>query len=285
MILITGATGNIGSELVTQLLTEGSPLRVIARDERKLSHLDQRVERVAGDLHERSVVQRALQGVERLFMLSILFDTNHEADRLLIDEAKRAGVRQLVKISSGAVRLAGKGGIGGLHREKERFVEESGIPWTFLRPGAFMSNTLQWVGTIKSQSQVFNPTGEGKFAPISPHDIAAVAAVALTSDGHEGKAYELTGPELLSAHDQVRILSDVLGKSMQCVDIPIEVAAERFKATGVPEFLVEGLTDVWTRVREGRGTFQTNEVEKLTGKPAQTFETWCRDHRSAFLAE
>src|SRR5260370_23166925 len=122
MILITGATGNIGSELVTQLLTEGSPLRVIARDERKLSHLDRRVERVAGDLHERSVVQRALQGVERLFMLSILFDTNHAADRLLIDEAKRAGVRQLVKISSGAGRLAGKEGDGRVEWEGERFV-------------------------------------------------------------------------------------------------------------------------------------------------------------------
>jgi (4-alkanoyl-5-oxo-2,5-dihydrofuran-3-yl)methyl phosphate reductase len=146
-----------------------------------------------------------------------------------------------------------------------------------------MSNTLQWVGTIRSQSKVFNPTAEGKFVPIAPHDIAAVAAVALTSNGHEGKAYELTGPELLSAHDQVQILSDVLGKSIQCVDIPIQVAAEKLKADGAPAFLVEGLTDAWTLVREGKGTLQTNEVEKLTGQPAQNFETWCREHRSAFL--
>jgi (4-alkanoyl-5-oxo-2,5-dihydrofuran-3-yl)methyl phosphate reductase len=107
---------------------------------------------------------------------------------------------------------------------------------------------------------VFNPTAEGKFVPIAPPDIAAVAAVALTSDGHEGKAYELTGPELLSAHDQVQILSDVLGNSTQCVDIPIQVAAEKLKAGGAPAFLVEGLTDAWTLVREGKGTLQTNEV-------------------------
>lgn len=117
MILITGATGNIGSELVTQLVAERFPLRIVTRNEQKLSHLDWRVERVIGDLHERSIIKRALQGVERLFMISILFDNNHEADRLLIDEAKRAGVRHLVKISSSLVRLAGKGGIGGLHRE------------------------------------------------------------------------------------------------------------------------------------------------------------------------
>ena len=282
MILITGATGNIGSELVKQLVAKSSPLRVVSRDERKVFHLDPQIERVIGDLHEPSIVQQALQGVERLFMFSVLFDKDHEADRLLINEAKGAGVRHIIKISSGAVRLGVKGGIGGLHREKERFVEESGIAWTFLRPGAFMSNALQWVGTIKSQAKVFNPTADGKFAPISPHDIAAVAALVLTSAGHEGKAYELTGSELLSTHDQVRILSAAIGKPIECVDISTGVAAERFKANGVPDVLMESLTDLWNRIREGKGTFRTNEVEVLTGRPAQTFETWCQEHRSAF---
>jgi (4-alkanoyl-5-oxo-2,5-dihydrofuran-3-yl)methyl phosphate reductase len=103
MILITGASG-IGSELVTQLVAKRSPLRIITRNEQKLSHLDRRVERIIGDLHERSIIKRALQAVERLFMISVLFDNNHEADRLLIDEAKRAGVRHLVKISSSSTR-------------------------------------------------------------------------------------------------------------------------------------------------------------------------------------
>ena len=283
MILVTGATGNIGSELVPQLLTKGAAVRVISRDPGKAARLDSRVERVIGDLHQPSVIEQALNGVDRVFMVSILFDKNHEADRLLIDSATRAGVRHIVKISSSNVSVGEKGGIGGLHREKEQFVEESGIPWTFLRPGGFMSNALQWVETIKKQSQVYNPTGNGKFSPIAPHDIAAVAAVVLTSAGHEGKIYDLTGRELLSVPDQVRILSEVIGKPIRCVDIPIAAAMERMKANGLPESLAESLANVWTRILEGRGTFQTDEVEKVTGKPAQKFESWCRQHRGAFV--
>lgn len=273
MILVTGATGNIGSELVPQLLTKGAAVRVISRDPEKAARLDSRVERVIGDLHQPSVIEQALHGVDRVFMVSILFEKNHEADRLLIDSATRAGVRHIVKISSSNVSVGEKGGIGGLHREKEQFVEESGIPWTFLRPGGFMSNALQWVETIKKQSQEYNPTGNGKFSPIAPHDIAAVAAVALTSAGRE----------LLSVPDQVRILSEVIGKPIRCVDIPIAAAMERMKANGLPESLAESLANVCTRILEGRGTSQTDEVEKVTGKPAQKFESWCRQHRGAFV--
>lgn len=283
MILITGATGNIGTELVKQLLTDGARMRVITRDEKKVSHLAASVERVIGDRHDPSKIRQALQGVDKVFLLPVLLDKNHDADRLLIEAAKQAGVQLIVQISSGAVRMETKGGIGGLHREIEQLVEDSGIAWTFLRPGGFMSNTLQWAATIKSQSKVFNPTGEGKTAPISPHDIAVVAAVALISSGHEGKAYDLTGAELLSVRDQVEILSKVIGKFIECVDIPIEVAAKSAIANGLPEILVESLAEIWKRIRAGGGAFQTDEVERLTGRPAQTFETWCHEHRSAFL--
>jgi len=283
MILITGATGNIGTGLVKQLLAKGAPLRVISRDQKKVSHLWPDIGRVIGDRHEPSVVQRALQDVEKVFVLPALFDNDHEADRLLINEAKNAGIRQIVLISSGAVHLGEKNVIGVIHRKKEELVEESGVPWTFLRPGAFMSNAFQWVDTIKTQAKVFNPTGDGKFAPISPSDIAAVAALALTSSGHDGKAYDLTGSQLVSTHDQVHVLSKAIGKPIECIDIPIEAAAERMKANGLPETLIQGLCDVWIRTRNGESAFQTNEVERLTGQSAQTFETWCREHRSAFL--
>ena len=281
MILVTGATGNIGSELVKHLAATGKPLRVVTRSEAKVSHLDPRIERVIGDLHDVSVVRKALQGVERLFMLPVLFDNNHTADRLLLEEAKRAGLKHVVMISSNTVRLDIKG-IASLHRDKEQLAQESGVPWTLLRPGAFMSNVLQWIPTIKSQSKVFNPTADGKFAPISPHDIASVATLALISDGHEGKTYELTGGQLLSAHDQVRILSDVLNKPIRCVDVPIEADVEKLRAAGIPQLFVDGLAILWARLREGKGTFQTDQVQKLTGKSPQTFETWCQEHRFAF---
>jgi uncharacterized protein YbjT (DUF2867 family) len=283
MILVTGATGNIGSELVKLLVAKGEDVRVISRDEKKVSHLDSSVQRVIGDRHDPSIVRKAAQGADKVFMLAILFDKDHEADRLLVEEAKQAGARQIVMISSGSVRMEGNA-IGRLHREKEQMVEGSGIPWTHLRPGGFMSNAIVWwAETIKSQSKVFNPAGNGKTAPISPYDIAAVAAAALTSSGHEGKAYDLTGAELLSAPEQVEILSKVIGKPIECVDIPPEVAAERMIAAGLPEALVKSLSELWVQIRKEAYTFHTNEVERLTGQPAQTFETWCREHRSAFV--
>jgi uncharacterized protein YbjT (DUF2867 family) len=104
MILLTGATGNIGTELVKLLVASGVPLRVVSRDEKKVAQLDSRIERIIGDLHEVSVVQRALQGVDKLFMIPVLFDPDHEADRLLINEARRAGVGHIVLVSSGSVR-------------------------------------------------------------------------------------------------------------------------------------------------------------------------------------
>jgi len=283
MIFVTGATGNIGTELVKQLLTKGVSLRVLTRDEAKVSHLDPSVERFIGDRHDAATVRRALAGVEKVFMLAVLFDKNHEADRLLVEEAKRAAVRHIVFISSSEARMEPKGAIGGLHREKEQLIEDSGIPWTFLHPGGFMSNALQWVGTIKSQAKVFNPSGDGKSAPISPSNIAAVAARALTSAGHEGKTYHLTGAELLSVPDQVLVLSKVIGKPIQAVDIPIEVATERAVAAGLPKVLADSLATIWIRIRDGQGAFQTDEVEQLTGRPAQTFETWSSEHRSAFV--
>ena len=282
MILVTGATGNIGSHLVNLLVKKGAPVRVISRDEEKVSHLDPSVQRVIGDRHDPSIVRKAAQGADKVFMLALLFDKNHEADRLLVDEAKQAGAGQFVVISSATVRIE-TNLIGRLHRDKEELIEQSGIPWTFLRPGGFMSNSLQWADTIKSQSKVFNPTGQGKTAPISPYDIAGVAAVALTSSGHEGKAYDLTGAELLSNPEQVAILSKVIGKPIDCVDIPVEVAAERAIASGLPDALVKSLAELWVQVRKEAGASQTNEVERLTGRPAQTFETWCREHRSAFV--
>jgi uncharacterized protein YbjT (DUF2867 family) len=179
------------------------------RDERKIAHLGPEVRRVIGDRHEPAVVQRALQDVEKVFLLSGPFDIDHEADRLL---------------------------------------------------------------TIKTQGKVFNPTGDGKFAPISPYDIAAIAALALISSGHEEKAYDLTGSQLLSTHDQVHTLSKVIGSPIECVDIPAEVAAERMKASGLPEVVIQGLRDRWIRTRNGEATFYANEAERLTGHPAQTFE-------------
>src|SRR5260370_11946918 len=175
MILVTGATGNIGSELVKQLIARSASVRVVTRDEKKVSHLNPAMEAVIGDRQDSTVIKKALQGTDKVFLLPVLIDEKHEADRLLVDEAKRANVDRIVMISSGVIRSNPTHPIGVLHREVELLIEESASPLTRLRPGGFLSNALRvCAGTIKTLAPVFNPTGDGKTAPKSPYDHAAV---------------------------------------------------------------------------------------------------------------
>ena len=283
MILITGATGNIGSELVKQLSEKGVPLRVVTRDASKVKHLDPSIERVIGDFGDEKVAERAVQGVDRIFMFPVITDEDHRSNTNLLEKAKKAGVKQIVMLSSLGAESTMLSKIGEIHRTKEVLVEESGIPWTFVRPGAFMTNSFQWQPTIKSEGKVFSPTGEGRMAPISPKDIATVLAVALTSSGHEGKTYTLTGPELLNAREQVDILSKAIGRPIACVDVPSSAAAERMSRSGYPPFIVEGLSLMWERVKQGQAAVQTGDLEKLTGSKGEKFERWCSEHRNAFL--
>jgi uncharacterized protein YbjT (DUF2867 family) len=282
MILITGATGNVGRDLVKQLSSKGESLRVVTRDKSKVAHLDESIERVIGDMSNEATVERAVAGVNRIFMFPLITDEDHRSNHLLLEKGKQAGVQHVVMLSSMGAN-DGSSKIGTLHREKEVLVENSGIPWTFVRPGGFMSNSLQWLPTIKSQGQVFSPTGNGKIAPISPSDIAAAAAVALTSDGHESKIYMLTGPELLSAHEQVEILSNAIGIPIRCVDVPVSAAADQMNKMGAPDFLVEGLSKMWEVIKEGKASIQTKDLERLTGSKGETFEHWCAEHRDEFL--
>jgi uncharacterized protein YbjT (DUF2867 family) len=284
MILITGATGNVGRELVKQLLELGEPLRIVTRDESKVSSLDSRIERVIGDLSEDATLERALQGVGRVFMFPLLMDPNHHATRVLLSKAKQYGIQHIVMLSAiGAKGL--KTRLQDLHEEKEQLVKDSGIAWTILRPGAFMSNALQWLPAIQAHGKVFSSTGEGKTAPISPSDIATVAALALTKPGHERKSYDLTGEELLSVPQQVEILANVLGKPITCVEVPVDVAANELRQKSTPDFLVESLVQMWTHIQQGDVTTKNEMVRQLTGRSPESFRSWCEEHRAAFLPE
>lgn len=278
MILVTGATGNIGKELVPQLLAKGESLRVVTRDPAKVAALDSRIDRVIGDLRDGATVKRAVTGTDAVFLVGIIADASQTADRALIAESARAGVHHIVKISA---RSTGRG-IGQVHFEQEELIRKSGVPFTFLRCGMFMSNTLGWAGTIRDQGVVFSPFGEGKMAMIAPHDIAAVAAFALTDSRHQGETYELFGAELLTVAEQVEILSSVLGKLIKLIDITPQAAGERLRAAGGSDMLVEGLVALWTMVRDGQAAFSNHEVARLTGRPAQNFEAFCQDHKAAF---
>ncbi len=280
MILITGATGHIGKELIPLLLESGQPLRVFVRDERKVAHLDPHIERVAGDLNDPASLISAMQGVDQIFLVT--FETRQDVH--VLAAAKGAGVQHIVKLSTlEAAHPNIK--IGQWHAEREELIRASGLDWTFLRPGMFMSNTIDWWSdSIKGQGAVYFPGGKGKVAPVDPADVAAVAALALTHSGHSRQAYELTGPELLTMREMVQIISRTLAKPLQYTDIPPIAARLWMLKSGMDKTLVNALMEMLASLRKNQGAICTETVRQVTGREPRSFEAWCKNHIGAFQA-
>ncbi|MGE5378890.1 MAG: SDR family oxidoreductase [Bacteroidota bacterium] len=281
MILITGATGNIGRELTPLLFEAGHPLRVLVRDEKKAAHLDPSIERRVGDLNDPGTLARAMRDVDKIFLVT--YETRQDIN--VIEAAKQAGIRQIVKLST--LEATGhKIQVGKWHYEREELIRAAGLDWTFLRPGMFMSNAIEWwAESIKGQGSVFFPGGrKGRVAPVDPRDIASAAACVLTQPGHTGKAYELTGPQLFTIGEMVQVISNMLGRPIQYVDIP-PIAARLFMLkTGMDKTLVNALMEMLASLRKNEGAVVTDTVQQVTGRQPGTFEDWCNRHIESFQA-
>jgi hypothetical protein len=185
MILVTGATGTVGREVVAQLLAAGEQVRGMTRN-LSTAKLDARVEVVKGDFTSPDTLAKAVDGVERVFSLTFGPQTGtHERDLAAL--AKKAGVRHIVKLSAMGGDGETKNVIRKWHEQGEEAIKETGISWTVVRPGGFMSNALHWRETVRTKGKVFSNYGDGKLPCVHPRDIAAVAVRALTSNGHERK--------------------------------------------------------------------------------------------------
>jgi uncharacterized protein YbjT (DUF2867 family) len=170
----------------------------------------------------------------------------------------------------------------GWHHPGERAVMDSGLAWTLLRPAGFASNALAWAPAVRSGGAVEIATGAGRHAVVDPRDVAAVAARALTSSDHDGKAYTLTGPEPLSTPEQVAILGRVLGRSIPVAEVTPEIVADRMRAGGVPDGFVAAVLEGLRFVREGKAAARTDAVEAVLGRAPRPFEAWVRDHVDPF---
>jgi uncharacterized protein YbjT (DUF2867 family) len=278
MILVTGATGNVGKPLVQHLLDQGQTVRVLARNPQKVAYLAGRVEVVLGDLDNRESLVRACQGVESVFLVD--FETEQVSNTLAA--ALQTGVRRLVKVSTIEAGHEPMIGHGRHHRQREDMIRAAGLEWTFLRPTMYMSNALDWAATIREQGVIYFPGGEGRVPAVHPADVAAVAAVALTQPGHTGQAYALTGPEALSLDEMAAILTRELGRPVRYVDVPDAAAAEGLRTAGLPEYVIAGLVEAFSALRAGRFADCTDAVAQVTGRPPRTFEAWCRKNAAAF---
>jgi uncharacterized protein YbjT (DUF2867 family) len=279
MILITGATGTIGRELVRQLVAQGVPVRALTRDPARLADRPG-VQVAAGDFADYDSLVRAANGVSAAFLLSTGPGLPAH-DEALVRAAVRTGVQRVVKLSTmvtddPSLRLAG------WHRPGEAAVRESGLDWTILRPSTFATNTLQWVDTIRAGRPVANLSGTGTQGFVDPADIAAVAAAALTGAGHGERTYTLTGPDLLSVPDQAAVLADVLGRPVRTEDVPPEMAQAHLLAGGTPPEWVDLILEGSGYVAAGGVAVVTDDVARVLGRPPRSFRQWAEQHRSAF---
>jgi uncharacterized protein YbjT (DUF2867 family) len=281
MLLVTGATGNIGRELVRELDAKDAKFRTLVRDSARAAELPQRAERIVGDLGEPATLTSAFAGVDKLFLLVPGIGTVHTANA--VAAAKAAGVSHIVHLSSFNVLGDPMPAMGRWHHEREEMIRACGIPATLLRPGGFMTNALDWVPTIHKGGYVLDPVGPGRYAPIDPADIAAVAALALTEDGHQGKEYVLTGDETFTVTEQVRIIADAIGRDIEVREVatPAEAVQSRFP-NGAPQALADAITEGFTLMRADTIGFRTDTVQQLLGRRPRTFADWCARHAKEF---
>jgi len=278
MILIIGATGTIGTQLVAQLRKEEHSLRVFTRNPEKAAKFGKDVEIAVGNLDDEKSLVAAMRGVERFFLIT----SSTQQDKNALAAAKETGASHVVKISTQEAGWTPVQGHGHWHKEREELIRASGLSWTFLRPSMFMNFALVWVPSIRAENAIYCAGGDGKLGAVDPWDVAAVARVALTCPGHANKAYELTGPELLNFGDMAAVLSKVLGRPIRHVDIPEAAQRDTFTKMGLPKYTVDGLLETFSLVRAGRFAYLTQDVEKVTGNRPRTFETWTREHVAAF---
>ena len=282
MLLVTGATGHIGRELARELDAKGAKFRALVRDPGRAAGLPERAERVIGNLGQPATLAPAFDGVDGLFLLVPGIGTDHTAHALAAAQA--AGLRRIVHLSSYAVIGDPMPAMGRWHHEREQMVRASGIPATILRPSGFMTNALDWLPTIREGGYVLDPVGPGRAAPIDPADIAAVAALVLTEDGHQGAEYALTGDQLLTVTEQVRILTAAIGCDIEVREVATPAEAVRFRyPNGAPQALADALTEGLTLMLADTAGFRTDTVTQLLGRSPRMFTDWCARNASAFL--
>lgn len=283
MILVTGATGTIGSDVVRQLSGRGAKVRALTRDPARAT-VPAGVEVVRGDYTDPASLEAALAGATAAFLLRPA-GPDEGQDAALAAAARAAGVERLVKLSAIATGDSASGPSAQWHGAGERAVRDSGLAWTVLRPSSFASNTLTWLPALRTGEPVPNMTGDGASGVIDPRDIAEVAVRALLDAGHAGRTYTLTGPEAITVPDQAAVLAEVLGRPVPTRDLsPDETRDFLREAWGMAGAQVDGVLTGLAFVRSGGNAVVTEDVREVLGRPARTYRAWAEDHRAAFGA-
>jgi uncharacterized protein YbjT (DUF2867 family) len=283
MILVTGSTGLIGSEVLRKLSQAGVPARALTRDLKKARQMPG-VTWVGGDLGKPETLRGAFEGIQTLFLLTHYLEDMVQLQHNGIAAARAAGVKHIVKVSAFAASDHSKAPIGRWHYQVEKELKESGLGWTFLRPHHFMQNLLAQAEYVVKDGVIYSPSGDGKIPYVDGRDVGAVAAVILAApERHHGKTYVLTGSEAISYRQAAEIISVVIGKPVRFVDESPEEARARRVREGIPPSVIESILAIGAYQRAGGKTVTiTSTIADLTGRPPLTVAEFVREHASCF---
>ena len=282
MTLVTGGTGLIGGEILRLLSKQGVAACALVRDPAKARKLPG-ITWVDGDLSKPETLRGPFAGVKILFLVSSIGENTVAVQQSAIEAAGAAGVEHIVKLSAFGASAHTKAPICRWHYQIEQQMEASGMKWTILRPHHFMENLLLQADYVKNEGAIYALSGDGKIPYVDSRDIAAVAAAVLTTPGHHGKKYVVTGGEAFSYREASQIIARTIGKAVRFVDETPEQARARRTREGYPPSIIESALAIAAYQRAGGKTVTiTTTVADLTGRPPRRLEAFVQEHAEAF---
>lgn len=283
-ILIIGGTGKVGSALVQQLAQKKIKARVLLRNNNKVNQIENLGMTTAmGDVTNIASIAAAMKGIEKLFLLVSPNPDEAKIKSAIIEEAKKAGIKHIVMLSGAGANNNSAISQAQQHAKAEDYLKASGLDFTILQPYFFMQNFINQAVAIKSQGAIYGNYGEGKLAIVDARDIAAVATACLTENGHNNQTYIITGGEAITNADAAKIVSDIIGKNVNYVDMPSEQLKGSLTNMGYPEWLANDLVMLGENISAGEFSKTTDTVERIAHKNPISFSEFIRDNANVFL--
>lgn len=280
-IVVAGATGNTGKAVVDALTRRGAPVRAMVRAEADRARVPAGAEVAVADFDDAASIAAALDGAASAYLATPSSERAEEQQRRFADLAAQAGLRHLVKLSQLAADEQSPVRFLRYHAAVEQHVRDLGLPYTFLRPNLFFQGLLAFAGPIAAEGRFYAPIGDARVSAVDVRDIAEVAAVALTEDGHQGATYTVTGPAGITHADMASALTAALGRDITFVDVPPGAFAESIRGV-LPPWQVDGLLEDYAHYGRGEAAAVSPAVSDVTGRPAIDIKQFAQDYARAF---
>jgi uncharacterized protein YbjT (DUF2867 family) len=282
-VLVCGATGSTGGEVLRQLRAVGVPVRAMTRSEASADRLrGEGIDVAVADLADPGSLAGALEGADPVFVATTVSPVLPTLEGNLARAAAQAGGRHLVKVSALGAGPDAPIAFSRAHTESEEAIKDAGVTWTMLRCNGFMQNTLAWAGQLGGGA-VYGPVMDARWSIVDARDVAAVAVAVLRSPSeHAGAVYNVTGPEASSPREQIATLAEILGRPIEAHEIPIEAAKEFLRSVGMDAWTVEALGDLFALYAEAFAEAVSTDVERATGHAPHSYSQFAQDHQALF---